>query len=138
MLSQLIYVSTRKSNCTEQEIGKILEACKKNNPALNLTGVLLYSNTKFIQYVEGDSKQILALYDKIKLDPRHEKVMMISYGPISKKIFPSWHMGSKSIQESDVSFNTNISLEDRKVFEKILQGDAEEGSKVQNLLQKFF
>lgn len=138
MLSQLVYVSTRNANCTDQEIDKILENCKKNNPKIDITGVLLFSSTRFIQYVEGESKQILALYDKIKLDKRHEKVMMISYGPISKKLFPSWHMGSKSIKENEIGFRTDISENDKKVFEKILGGASEEGGKVQSLLQKFF
>ncbi|MEQ9165113.1 MAG: BLUF domain-containing protein, partial [Fulvivirga sp.] len=48
MLSQLVYVSNRKPNCTEEEIEKILASCKKNNPPLNITGILLYSDKKFI------------------------------------------------------------------------------------------
>jgi Sensors of blue-light using FAD len=58
MLSQLVYVSNRKANCTEAEIEKILASCKKNNPPLNITGVLLYSDIKFIQLVEGEYKVI--------------------------------------------------------------------------------
>lgn len=92
MLSQLVYVSNRKPSCTPAEIEKILQACKKNNPPLNITGVLLYSDTKFIQLVEGESKVIMDLYDKIKLDSRHSNPMMIAYGPIATKAFPSWHI----------------------------------------------
>jgi hypothetical protein len=82
MLSQLVYVSNRKPNCSGEEIEKILESCKKNNAPLNITGVLLYSETKFIQLVEGDAKVIAGLYDKIKKDNRHSNPMMISYNPI--------------------------------------------------------
>jgi hypothetical protein len=138
MLSQLVYVSSRKSTCTDTDIEKILSACKKNNPTSDTTGVLLYSQNKFIQYLEGDSKQLLNLYDKIKQDKRHEKVMMISYGPIKEKNFPSWHMATKQVTGEEIDFRTDITQNDRKVFKYILQGEVQEGAKVLSLLKKFF
>jgi len=138
MLSQLVYVSNRKANCTTEEIEKILTSCKQNNPPLNITGVLLYSEVKFIQLVEGDAKVIMGLYDKIKKDPRHSNVMMISYNTIKEKSFPSWHMGTRDISKTDVQFKTDISAEDKKVFTNILGGKEENGQKVLNLLKRFF
>jgi len=138
MLSQLVYVSKRKQNCTEEEIDKILSSCKQNNPALNITGVLLYSNDKFIQLVEGQSQSIMDLYDVIKKDERHESCVMIAYNPIEEKTFPSWHMGSKKIEESNINFETTISKEDEKIFNSILMGTAYDGDKVVKTLKKFF
>ena len=138
MLSQLVYVSNRKPTCTAAEIDKILESCKKNNPPLDITGVLLYSDTKFIQLVEGESKVIMSLYDKIKTDDRHSNTMMISYNPIKEKSFPSWHMGSKKMSGNEVEFNTNISSADKEIFENLINGKEENGQKVLNLLKKFF
>ena len=74
MLSQLVYVSIRKPQCTEEEIQKILDACKRNNQGKDITGVLLYSGTHFVQYLEGDFKKINELYDNIKSDVRHKNV----------------------------------------------------------------
>lgn len=138
MLSQLVYVSNRKPNCTEEEIEKILASCKKNNPPLNITGILLYSDKKFIQLVEGESKVIMELYDKIKKDDRHALPMMISLNPIKEKSFPSWHMGSKKLPESKVDFKTEITSEDKGIFESILSGKEENGERVLNMLKKFF
>ncbi|MBL7842784.1 MAG: BLUF domain-containing protein [Cyclobacteriaceae bacterium] len=138
MLSQLVYVSNRKPSCTQEEIDKILASCKRNNPSLNITGVLLYSDTKFIQLVEGDAKVIMQLYDKIKLDPRHSNTMMISYGPIKDKAFPSWHMGTKKLATDTIDFTTDITSDDKVIFDKILTGKEENGQRVLNLLKKFF
>jgi hypothetical protein len=138
MLAQLVYVSSRKSICSDQEIEKILSACQKNNPDVEATGVLLYSKDKFIQYLEGESKQLLALFDKIKQDPRHEQVRMISYGPIKDKAFPSWHMASKQLSKSDLEYKTDISLQDKKIFYQLLKGEQQEGAKVLSLLKQFF
>ena len=138
MLAHLAYVSSRKTNCTEEEIENILSSCKKNNPPLNITGVLISSDTKFIQYVEGESSQLMSLYDKIKKDIRHEKVVMISYSPISEKIFPSWHMANRKLSSGGIDFLTDITSDDKKAFDKIMNGKEEEGAKVQSLLLKFF
>ncbi len=138
MLAHLAYVSARKNNCTEEEIEKILISCKKNNPPLDITGVLLYSENKFIQYVEGESTSLMTLYDKIKKDVRHEKAVMISYSPISSRIFPSWHMGSRKIASNEIGFLTDITDSDKDVFEKIMNDKEAEGAKVQSLLMKFF
>ncbi|HEY9049628.1 MAG TPA: BLUF domain-containing protein [Ohtaekwangia sp.] len=138
MLTHLVYVSARKRNCTDEEIEKILAACRANNGPLDITGVLLYSDTRFIQYVEGKSTALTNLYDKIKKDTRHEKVVMISYNPITERIFPSWQMGSLKITSDDISFITDITSQDKDVFQKIISGKEADGAKVRDLLVKFF
>ncbi len=138
MLAQLVYVSKRKAKCTEEEINNILAACKRNNPNLGITGVLLYSRDKFIQLVEGENKTIMSLYDKIRDDSRHENCVMVSLSPIKEKSFPSWHMGSKKMKDNMMEYDTDISSEDRKIFDAILTGKEQDGDKVLKSLQKFF
>jgi hypothetical protein len=138
MLSQLTYISHRNANCTKEEMKRILSSCQDNNPLLDITGVLLYSDSKFIQMVEGNAKTILALYDKIKLDNRHRNVVMISYGLIKERAFPSWHMGARKIEGNKVDFKTEISREDETIFNNILNGKEESGTRVISLLKKFF
>jgi len=138
MLSHLVYVSVRKPNCTEEEIGKILEACKRNNSKIDITGVLLYSGTHFLQYLEGDYKEISGLYEKIKGDDRHKNVVLITTGPIKNRTFPSWEMGSKEIEEEKIEFQTDMSKEDANAFQDIIAGKGQEGSKALNLIKKFF
>ena len=137
MLAQLTYVSNRNSNCTQVEIEKILSSCKKNNPAMEITGVLLYSDSKFIQMLEGKAKTITDLYDTIKSDNRHGSSIMISYGLIKERSFPNWHMGARKIAGS-VCFKTDLSKEEVTVFNNMLNGIEESGVKVLDLLKKFF
>jgi hypothetical protein len=138
MLSHLVYVSVRKPNCTEEEIEKILASCKKNNIGIDITGVLLYSNTNFVQYIEGEYKEIMSLYDKIKGDDRHKNPVLISSAPITQRSFPSWQMGSRKFDASSVDFKTTINEADQKIFNDILAGKNAEASKSIALIQKFF
>lgn len=138
MLTQLIYVSRRKPNCTEAELSKILDACTKNNPELGVTGVLLYSGEKFLQYVEGEYGQLMPLYEKIKQDNRHDEVRLVSIGPIAKKTFPSWQMGAKQVAFDNIEFDSVITKEDKEIFQNVLSGKEEDGLRVTNILQKVF
>lgn len=135
MPAQLVYTSSRISS-SEKDIESILEASKRNNPSLDITGVLLYSDTKFIQLVEGDARTILNLYDKIKTDTRHKNIRTISLRPIQERAFPSWHMGSKKFYTNEVDFETNISDEDKEVFKELLSGKEQDGLKALNLVLK--
>lgn len=122
MLSQIIYVSVRKSNCTDAEIQKILEASNRKNGKLNISGVLLYSKSKFLQVLEGEKDEIVALYDKIKDDERHTNIVMIALRPIKERSFPSWQMGSKQIDDS-YEFLTDMDEKSKKEFKAILEGE---------------
>ncbi len=138
MLSHLVYVSVSKKECTDEEIDKILASCKKNNPKLDITGVLLYSKTHFLQYLEGDYKEISGLYEKIKSDVRHKNVVLITTGKINERTFPSWEMGSKKIDEDKVDFQTDLSKEEAKTFQEIISGKNQEGNRSIQLIKKFF
>ncbi|MFA0961158.1 BLUF domain-containing protein [Roseivirga sp. BDSF3-8] len=136
MLSNLVYVSNRKPNCSPQDIDQILSACIRNNKKQDITGVLLYSEQKFVQYLEGDYKTIMSLYDKIKLDQRHSNAVLISSGPITDRTFPSWQMGCKKLDLKSVEFDTAISKDDRVEFQNVLSG--KESNRAMTIISKLF
>ena len=138
MLVQLIYVSNRKTNCTEKEIENILNSCIKNNPESEVSGVLFYNEKKFLQLVEGEYKIIMDTYDKIKKDFRHENCVMLSCSPIKEKSFTSWSMGLKKIDNS-LALLTNTNEDEKKYLTSLLAGNEEkDGSKALKLIKKIF
>lgn len=138
MLSHLIYVSNRAPHCTQAEIEKILDSCKRNNVKYDITGVLLYSDTKFVQYIEGEYKEIMGLYDKIKGDPRHTNAVLLTSSGISERSFPSWQMGAKKLDTASIDFKTSVSDSDKLIFESLLSGKKAEGNKAIAVMKKFF
>lgn len=137
MLYQLVYKSVRNSNCDENEIQKILDSCKRNNPSKDITGVLLHTENNFIQYIEG-KKDIIELYDLIKEDKRHSRVVLLSYGMLKERIFPSWHMGYKNIPLERINFMTDANQHDKVVFDSIMRGEKQTDTSATELLVKFF
>lgn len=134
-LSHLCYCSARKPDTDKKQIEAILKSAERHNPGDGITGVLLYSEDHFIQYIEGKPEALQALYAKIKADPRHEEVMLTSIGPIKDRIFPTWAMAGKSV-EVNGKFLSKLSPDEKEVYENILQGKTE--SRASALLHSFF
>ncbi len=137
MLVQFLYVSKRSKNCTDTEIEKILASSVKNNQEIGASGLLLYSETKFMQYVESDILKIKLLYEKIKTDSRHYDIFLLSFSLIKERIFSDWHMAGKTTSEDNIEYISNITKEEKMVYDNVLEGSEETGKKIQRLLQKF-
>lgn len=92
-LMRLIYVSNFSDELTEKEVASIIESCRKNNPAVNITGVLCYNNNYFLQCIEGSRLEVNRLYQRILKDPRHHDPTILQYQHINQRDFGQWAMG---------------------------------------------
>ena len=137
-LYRLVYTSYRKTSCTDEEVEAILDSCKRNNPNRDITGVLMHSEKRFLQYLEGDKDELQELYDIIKADPRHGGANQRDFSPIESRIFPSWHMGYKDLSANNLAFDTDISNEDKGIFESLIQGEDYPKDQGVRVLKTFF
>jgi hypothetical protein len=101
-LHQLIYMSTL-SDKKESYLRSILEACMHTNKLAEVTGMLLYTDGRIMQVLEGDEVVIKALYEKIQKDKRHYDVFLLDEFPIDKRSFPDWSMGFRNISAYELS-----------------------------------
>jgi hypothetical protein len=138
MLAHLIYMSSRTPQCTDAEIEKIMASSVKNNPKLDITGVLLYSPKSFVQYIEGELGALNKLYDKIKSDGRHKNTVMISNAPIKERSFPAWHMGAKKLDVNSIEFKTKVNAHEQAILDDVLTGKKQESEKAIALIRKLF
>ena len=58
--AHLIYASVATHDYAENELDTILETAVRNNARLEVTGLLLYSNRRFLQVLEGKGNSGLA------------------------------------------------------------------------------
>ncbi len=136
-LHRLVYTSVRKPNCDDTEIEKILDSCRKNNPGRNITGVLVHSDKRFLQYIEGEKKDLEELFELIKKDDRHAAVNQRNFEPIDKRIFPSWQMGYKDLS-SELAFHSDASTEDQKIIKALINDEMDFSNQGLKVLQLFF
>lgn len=101
-MKDLVYLSTARTLLADNILLDILKSARKNNAALNVTGVLLYSEGTFIQALEGSDEDVDTIFKKIKNDVRHKNIIVIAEREISKRNFPEWFMGFTSANKEDV------------------------------------
>ena len=119
-LKQVIYVSER-TDLSEESLTNIFDTSNKNNPEKSITGCLLIGSNSYLQFLEGPSLAVEALYSKIKVDSRHKNVKKLHDQSINEKLFSSWSMKSApfynlewSNQEFDTGNFLNIKPEGAK------------------------
>ena len=100
MLS-LIYVSTSVKLLNDEELLDILKASRENNSSKDVTGLLLYKGGNFMQVLEGPDEAVEALYEKIKTDPRHKDVNVLSREQVSARQFPAWEMAFQNLDNPE-------------------------------------
>jgi hypothetical protein len=98
-LIQLIYVSSATKPFTSGELRALLKVARPRNERQGISGILLYKNGSFLQVIEGDSPAVDELFGKIKKDPRHEGVVLLSRREIKEHNFPAWSMGFLAVDE---------------------------------------
>lgn len=88
----LMYVSLVANLCSPAQVNEILEVSKRNNPKLEVTGVLIFYSGVFLQVLEGPEHSVKKLFGKISMDKRHYLIKTIQEGPVAKRSFPDWSM----------------------------------------------
>ena len=66
-LKHIIY-SSRPVGFEEKTVEQILSSSRKNNPSVEVTGLLIYSADLYLQLLEGPTNAVEKTFNKIKND----------------------------------------------------------------------
>lgn len=73
-------------------LGALFSEARSQNKKQNISGALLISDQWFVQTLEGDEDAVRALYARIKSDPRHDSVSLLSAETVPDRVFSRWSM----------------------------------------------
>ena len=104
-LCSMVYKSRCKDSATWELVDSILESSSRNNPKDGITGVLVATETHFLQALEGEFEALNETFERISRDPRHDKVQLIGFSDVAKRRFGDWAMHGVGL------FDLNRSLE---------------------------
>ena len=78
-LRQLIYTSELSVpiHKLESELRRIIEVAERKNPQAGITGCLMVSGSRVVQFLEGPPVAVDDLYQKIERDQRHTSVVLL-------------------------------------------------------------
>lgn len=101
----LAYVSVATTPFSESDLIDLLQKSRTYNAAHDVTGLLLYNESNWLQLLEGSKEEVLCLLDKIRSDPRHHGLIVVLQEEHASREFPKWSMG---FQHVDLSKPFNI------------------------------
>jgi hypothetical protein len=90
---QIVYISTARQPLTEAELQSVLAVSRRNNGAAGVSGLLIAGGRRFLQVLEGPEEAVAAAFDRIKADPRHFAVVVLSKKHVEAREFGDWTMG---------------------------------------------
>ena len=93
MFKFILYISRVSDHCGDRQMTDILVTSRSNNAKNSVTGMLVRSDSAFLQYIEGSEDTIDNLFRTIQRDDRHHSVKTISEGLIDDRVFFDWEMG---------------------------------------------
>ena len=100
-LYALGYVSNQAAAMDNAALLKLLDQARRRNAALGITGLLLHRENCFFQVLEGGREEVLGLFEQIAGDKRHQRVEIVSEGPICVREYSDWRMAFIELDGQD-------------------------------------
>ena len=104
----LIYYSTAINMFSIEDFILLQKQCVEGNIPLGITGILLYNKGSIMQILEGEATAVESLFEKIKIDKRHEDVYRLNSYAISQRSYKDWSMQFKVISDQNWSKLENV------------------------------
>lgn len=92
-LRQVIYTSFATKEMDSRQLLDLLHEARGFNTVDNITGLLIHSDSHFMQVIEGDHENIEDLLHRLQSDPRHTDFHIVSDKRVHERLFPNWAMG---------------------------------------------
>ncbi len=91
-LATLAYRSRATEPFSEEQLEQLLISSQTNNHKSGLTGLLLYDQGRFFQWIEGQPDQLADVWDAIQKDTRHTDIELMGQQAIPLRFFGDWDM----------------------------------------------
>ena len=102
-MKRVIYCSQATHDVSPEELVALLEVSRRNNEAVGLSGMLLYSSQSFLQVLEGEPAALEETYRRIGADDRHVNLRLLMDAEVAAPLFPDWTMGFEHVDDEDLA-----------------------------------
>jgi hypothetical protein len=89
---RIIYKSRSKVPLSWDLIRNILHTSEAYNESHGITGVLLASNSHYLQVLEGNYEDVNEAFMRIIRDERHTDIRLVGFSVIDARLFGGWGM----------------------------------------------
>ncbi len=90
------YLSTATPAFDPQRMDDLYQSAREINAARGIRGVLLYSNDRFCQLIEGPAEGMEEVMARVQRSTLHDHLLTLHREPVTQAVFPSWSLGTAS------------------------------------------
>ncbi len=91
-LMTLTYRSRATSPLSETQLGDLQHAAAIRNSREGITGLMVYNDDRFFQWLEGPPASIARVWSSISRDQRHADIEALSVHSAPTRLFGKWHL----------------------------------------------
>lgn len=100
-LYNVVYCSRAAEGMDAADVERIIASSRRRNPAVGITGLLVFGSGVFFQWLEGPRASVTALMATLKADPRHDTVVELTANEeVRERLFPEWDM--EFVESTDI------------------------------------
>lgn len=92
MFYQLIYASRAVGSLSNSALQELVTRARAFNSVHHITGALFYDGGHFAQVLEGAQAEVDHLFGRIRRDPRHQDVTVVTRSMRPRRDYPHWGM----------------------------------------------
>lgn len=102
-LQCIAYVSTaHRRDIPTEEIDALLVDARAFNQSHGVTGVLLFSDGNYFQYLEGSPESVALVYQRVLQASGHFAIIELVNMRVDRRQFSSWSMGFAKVAQSEL------------------------------------
>lgn len=129
-LYRLMYVSTAADELSYSDLDHILTAARFHNAQVDVTGLLIYRDGFFLQFLEGPFQSVREVLSRVIQDKNHSNLRVLFEGPSDERFFEDWGM---AFIDSDISEEHSKQLQ--KIFSDSILFSVPDCSSMQAMLK---
>lgn len=122
MLS-IVYTSRARDAFTDEDLDALLGQSRANNDRLDLSGMLLFREGRFLQILEGPDDDLRRKMAAISGDPRHTDVTVLLDEPVDSRFFGRWTMRYESVDDQDAAELPDDATDFERLAGEVSSGD---------------
>ncbi len=118
-LARVIYRSRAVKPMQAPDLLELTSAAQRRNGREGITGLMLYDNDRFFQWLEGPADSVDRVMDDIRVDRRHTDVEVIDRQPAEMRAFAAWSMKLAAPGQVSTAWNWDVIVPPRDIVEHL-------------------